>query len=76
MSETKYLKNTRWLAERLGLSITTIERMRSKQPELLPPWIGIGKSIRYEESVVEQWLLDRSHVQPDLAAEQLEVSHG
>jgi predicted DNA-binding transcriptional regulator AlpA len=47
---------TSWLADRLGLSVTTIERLRSKKSPDLPPHVLIGKSIRYDEAVVERWL--------------------
>ena len=50
---------TSWLADRLGLSVTTIERLRSKKSPDLPPHLLIGKSIRYDEAVVERWLASR-----------------
>ena len=52
----QHLRSTRWLSERLGLSITTLERMRTQQPEALPPHIKINRSIRYDEQVVEHWI--------------------
>ncbi|MFZ2854348.1 MAG: helix-turn-helix domain-containing protein [Rhodocyclaceae bacterium] len=54
------LRSTRWLAHRLGLSITTIERLRASRSPDLPPLIVIGKSIRYDEAAVELWLTERS----------------
>ena len=53
------LRPSIWLAERLGLSISTIERLRAAGSSDLPPSIVIGTSIRYDQAVVEQWLLDR-----------------
>ncbi len=47
---------TSWLAQRLNISVTTIERLRAQQSPDLPPHITIGKSIRYDERVVEAWL--------------------
>lgn len=48
---------TSWLAQRLNISVTTIERLRAQQSPDLPPHVSIGKSIRYDERVVEAWLL-------------------
>ncbi len=53
------LRPTSWLADRLGLSISTIERPRAAGSHELPPAIIIGSSIRYDEQCVEQWLIDR-----------------
>ena len=53
------LRPTSWLAKRLGLSISTIERLRAAGSSDLPPSIVIGASIRYDQAVVEQWLLDQ-----------------
>ncbi len=50
------LHPTKWLAELLNLSETTIERLRIKNPTALPPHVVIGRSIRYDESVVKNWL--------------------
>lgn len=53
------LRSSRWLAQRLGLSLTTVERLRASSPAELPPPIVIGRSIRYDEAAVEGWLLER-----------------
>lgn len=50
------LHDTAWLAKRLRLSVTTIERMRAHNPAQLPPSITIGRSIRYDEATVEAWI--------------------
>lgn len=50
---------TSWLAQRLNISITTIERLRAKNSADLPPHVIIGKSIRYDDRVVEVWLRER-----------------
>jgi predicted DNA-binding transcriptional regulator AlpA len=50
------LQPTKWLAQRLNLSLTTIERLRTQSPQSLPPHVAIGKSIRYDERAVENWL--------------------
>lgn len=49
------MKNTAWLAKYLGVSVKTIERLRATDPSHLPPFINIGKSIRYNESTVHTW---------------------
>ncbi len=54
------LQPTRWLAQRLGLSVSTIERLRARGDRNLPPHVVIGpQSIRYDEAVVEAWLAAR-----------------
>jgi len=53
------LRPSSWLAKRLGLSLSTIERLRAAGSSDLPSAILIGRSIRYDETLVEQWLLDR-----------------
>ena len=51
------LHPTSWLAKRLGLSVSTIERLRIQGDGLLPPHLVIGRhTIRYDEAVVEHWL--------------------
>lgn len=64
------LKDTAWLANRLGLSISTVERLRARDRDDIPTHVTIGRSIRYDEATVEQWLAERlqSH-------EVKEVSH-
>jgi len=42
------LQPTRWLAQRLGLSVSTLERLRARGDRNLPPHVVIGpQSIRY-----------------------------
>lgn len=54
------LQSTSWLAKRLGLSVSTIERLRASGEGELPPHITIGRhTIRYDEAVVEAWLVRR-----------------
>ena len=50
---------TSLLAQRLNISVTTIERLRAQQSPDLPPHVTIGKSIRYDERVVEAWLQNK-----------------
>ena len=58
------LQNTDWLAERLGLSKSTIERMRTTKPEQLPPHILLGRSYRYDIMIVEAWIALLTKLQP------------
>lgn len=54
------LQPTSWLAKRLGLSISTIERLRARGEGQLPPHLVIGRhTIRYDVIVVEDWLAAR-----------------
>jgi predicted DNA-binding transcriptional regulator AlpA len=56
---TTSLKDTAWLANRLGLSISTIERLRIRDRDDIPPHVTIGRSIRYDEVTVEKWLVEQ-----------------
>lgn len=58
------LKNTQWLAGRLGLSVTTVERMRTEAPNSLPPHIKLGSVYRYDVVFCEWWLQKR--LTPDI----------
>jgi hypothetical protein len=57
--EITSLKNSKWLASRLGLSLTSIERSRTKKSADTPPYIKINSSIRYDELTVEKWLAEK-----------------
>ena len=57
--ETRFLQTTRWLSKRLGLSVSTIERLRAQGSPNLPPHVIVGNSIRYDNHVVEDWLAAR-----------------
>lgn len=50
---------TSWLAQKLNISVTTIERLRAQNSLDLPPHVTIGRSIRYDDRVVEMWLRNR-----------------
>ncbi len=57
---TNTLQPTAWLAKRLGLSVSTIERLRARGEGQLPPHLVIGRhTIRYDVAVVEDWLAAR-----------------
>lgn len=61
---------TSWLAQKLNISVTTIERLRVKRPEELPPHLSIGKSIRYDDRVVDAWLQKKMGNLPSLPVPQ------
>jgi len=50
------LHDTKWLAKRLNLSVSTIEKLRAQNSQELPIPIQINKTIRYSDSYVEWWL--------------------
>jgi len=50
------LHDTKWLAKRLNLSVSTIEKLRANNSQELPIPIQINKTIRYNDSYVEWWL--------------------
>jgi len=56
MSDRRNLKDTKWLAQLLGVSISTIEKRRSLAPSSLPVPIRIGRMVRYDETTVYAWL--------------------
>lgn len=56
MTQNSYLRPTSWLAKRLGLSVSTVERLRAQGSSDLPPCIKIGGAIRYDDTTVEEWL--------------------
>lgn len=62
---------TSWLAQRLNISVTTIERLRAQNSPDLPPHVTIGKSIRYDDRVVEAWLHNRFGIPPVVPTEPL-----
>ena len=59
MTQFRFLRPTSWLAKRLGLSVSTIERLRAQGSNDLPPCVRIGGAIRYDDMTVEQWLQNK-----------------
>jgi len=53
------LRDTKWLANRLGISLSTVEKLRSEESDAIPTAITIGKTIRYGDTYVEWWLQRR-----------------
>lgn len=60
------LRTSEWLAKRLGISLSTLERYRSKKVISLPPYIMVGNVIRYDEKVVDEWLYIGKRPEPTL----------
>jgi predicted DNA-binding transcriptional regulator AlpA len=50
------LHDSKWLAELLAVSVSTIEKRRSQNPSSLPTAIRLGKTVRYDEETVFAWL--------------------
>ncbi|ROR39767.1 MULTISPECIES: helix-turn-helix transcriptional regulator [Diaphorobacter] len=59
MTQFRFLRPTSWLAKRLGLSVSTIERLRAQGSNDLPPCVRIGGAIRYDDVTVEEWLQNK-----------------
>lgn len=64
LSPQHCLMPTAWLAEKLGLSVSTVERLRRHQPDQLPPHVSIGRTIRYDTQVVDDWLRKKMGTPP------------
>lgn len=63
--QLRRLYPTKWLSDKLGISVATIERLRAAGSSDIPPHIVIGSgSIRYADLDVEQWLQSRLQPQP------------
>ena len=67
------LLSTDWLAKRLRLSVTTVERLRAQNSNTLPPHITIGGSIKYDEATVNAWI--QSRLEASAALQQAGASH-
>jgi predicted DNA-binding transcriptional regulator AlpA len=57
------LKNTKWLAKKLNLSRSTIERLRKTNSNSLPPYILLGTNIRYDANTVDKWISQHQQAQ-------------
>lgn len=63
--QLRRLYPTKWLSDKLGISVATIERLRAAGSSDIPPHIVIGHgSIRYADLDVELWLQSRLQPQP------------
>jgi DNA-binding transcriptional regulator YiaG len=54
-SELESLLKTEDLAIFLNMSEKTLRNWRSRSPHLSPPWITLGRSVRYAPSAVLRW---------------------
>jgi predicted DNA-binding transcriptional regulator AlpA len=50
------LRDTKWLAQLLGVSVSCIEKRRSTKPHTLPPHSKPRNRVRYSEADVYAWL--------------------
>ncbi len=71
--QIRYLQPTSWLAKRLGLSVSTIERLRAQNSPDIPAHVMVGGSIRYDNVAVEEWIAARLAAS---AAKQQGEGHG
>lgn len=49
------LLTTKDLAERWAMSPRTIEKQRAEAPDEGPPFVRIGRNVRYRPQDVERW---------------------
>ena len=57
MDKLKTLLTTRQLAEKLGVSVATIERWRANNEQDQPPYIRLSSgAVRYNPIEVQYWL--------------------
>jgi predicted DNA-binding transcriptional regulator AlpA len=63
MKTEKELKNTKWLSQRLNISVRTIQRLREINSPDLPSCYKFGNVCRYDKSIVEEWLNKRLTIQ-------------
>jgi|GEM_PF-470896 len=54
--DIRKLHDSHWLSERLGISLQKARTMHLKDEV---PHIKIGRLVRYDEYVIEQWILDK-----------------
>ncbi|WP_417228258.1 helix-turn-helix transcriptional regulator [Amphritea sp.] len=57
MNKNRLMDST-WLAERLGVSLSTIQKLRAYHPHKLPKAVRIGRAVRYDPETVESWIMD------------------
>lgn len=50
-------------ARRLGLSLSTLEKYRFYRAADAPPYVRIGRAVRYRVSDLEAWAADRESEQ-------------
>lgn len=53
------LWSTRRLAPVLGITVSSLEKRRSTEPDSLPPALKTGRSVRYREADVLAWLAQK-----------------
>lgn len=56
VTEGIVMYNTKGLADRLGVSTSTIYRWRCYEPDKVPPAFLVGDRLRWRADDVEEWL--------------------
>ncbi len=54
----KRLMDSKWLADRLGVSLSSIQKLRAYTPEKRPTAVRVGRAVRYDPETVEQWIIN------------------
>lgn len=57
--KARQLRDTKWLADILSVSVSCIEKRRAYFPDSLPKAIRVGRLVRYSEDDVQRWLNDQ-----------------
>jgi excisionase family DNA binding protein len=60
------LLTTKQLAVYLQVSVATLEKQRSLTPKSHPPYIKMGRAVRYKVADVLAWLNNRKQTQSNL----------
>ncbi len=58
------LLSPRELSELVGVRENTLAAWRSRKAEHAPPYLTLGRAVRYRESDVRAWLAQRQSAQP------------
>jgi len=68
-TDTEPLWDTEDLARYLGMPFHTVRGWRSRRPVPVgPPFLAIGKRVRYRRADVDAWLESRTSTTADMAA--------
>lgn len=57
-----HLLNVKQVAEITGLAVATLNRARIYGTDA-PPWVKIGKSVRYRASSLQAWITNKTEYQ-------------
>ncbi|MEH6579002.1 MAG: hypothetical protein V7731_18215 [Amphritea sp.] len=59
MNDIEALKDTSWLADISGMSISAIQKRRCKGNKGLPPFLKIGRKVMYMQTTVSEWMVNQ-----------------